>query len=153
MSASQQALAIQVDALLNGEETDPPPPFASLKLKPPTTKGGQTPAYPILTEEIGYPPSPLAARGTPSAGGSPRSGSLGPIVANALQGVLSWKIKPDDPTGFVQALKQSFKLQTIEGAVVSTWTPRSYAVQADLSSGMITGAQASIYTLAKTLLD
>ena len=65
---------------------------------------------------------------------------------------MGWKVKPGDATGFVGALNQSFQLKTVEGAVVSTWTPRSYVVQSDLSGG-ITGAQASIYTMAKTLVD
>ena len=50
------------------------------------------------------------------------------------------------------ALNQSFQLSLVEGHVASKWTPRSYAVQSDLSGG-ITGAQASVYTLAKTLVD
>jgi hypothetical protein len=115
--------------------------------------GGLTPPYPILTEELGYPPSPAAGGGATSrAGGAGRNGGLGPIVNRAIQDVLGWKIKPGDATGFVGALNQSFQLKTVEGSVVSTWNPRSYVVQSDLSGG-ITGAQASIYTMAKTLVD
>jgi hypothetical protein len=84
--------------------------------------------------------------------GNGRNGSLGPIVTKALQDVLGWKVKPGDAAGFVGALNQSFDLKTIEGTVVSAWTPRSYAVQSDLAGGL-TGAQASIYTMAKTLVD
>jgi hypothetical protein len=73
-------------------------------------------------------------------------------VTKALQDVLGWKIKPGDAKGFMGALNQSFQLKMVEGAIVSTWTPRSYAVPIDLNGG-ITGAQASIYTMAKTLLD
>ena len=113
--------------------------------------GGPTPAYPILTEELGYPPSPLANGN--GSGGSTRSGSLGPVVTKALQDVLGWKVKKGDAAGFVGALNQSFQLTTFEGAVVSAWTPRSYIVQSDLSAPGVTGAQASIYTMAKTLLD
>src|SRR5277367_54291 len=131
---------------VNGSYTTPPPPTGF--------GGGPTPAYPVLTEEVGYPPSPLANTGTPSArpGGGGRGSSLGPTVTRALQDVLGWKIKSDDPKGFMGALNQSFQLQVVEGTVVSKWTPRSYAVQTDLNGG-ITGAQASIYTMAKTLLD
>jgi hypothetical protein len=120
---------------------------------PPLTAGGATPMFPVLTEELGYPPSPVGSDG----GGASRSGgtgvgSYGTTVAKALQNVLGWKIKDNDPKGFVGALTQSFQLAVVEGAVVSTWTPRSYAVQSDLSGG-VTGAQASVYTMAKTLVD
>jgi hypothetical protein len=114
--------------------------------------GGPTPAFPILTEELGYPPSPVAGGGTAARGGAGRDGALGPVVNKAIQDVLGWKVKSGDPTGFVGALNQSFQLRTVEGAVVSTWIPRSYVVQSDLSGG-ITGAQAAIYTMAKTLVD
>jgi hypothetical protein len=134
-----------------------PPPAGQSILPPPAPTGGPTPSYPILTEELGYPPSPLSNGGGGGNGalrspGSGRSGALGPVVNRALQDVLGWKVKPGDATGFVGALNQSFQLKMFEGAVVSTWTPRSYAVQTDLSGG-ISGAQASIYTMAKTTLD
>jgi hypothetical protein len=118
--------------------------------------GGFTDNFPILTEEVGYPPSPLAGLN----GGSPRQGSngrgssssLGPVVTRALQDVLGWKVKSGDAAGFMGALNQSFQLSVMEGHVASKWTPRSYAVQSDLSGG-ITGAQASVFTMAKTLVD
>jgi hypothetical protein len=108
-------------------------------------------AYPIMTEEVGYPPSPVAAPRAPS-GPTPGGAPLGAVVARALQDVLGWKIKPDDPKGFINALNQSFQITMFEGHVESAWTPRSYAVQSDLSGG-ISGAQASIYTMARTALD
>ncbi|HYB56847.1 MAG TPA: hypothetical protein VEK12_11785, partial [Alphaproteobacteria bacterium] len=116
--------------------------------------GGPIPAYPILTEEVGYPPSPVANAGTQTSRSTTtgRGAALGPIVAKALQDVLGWKINGDDPKGFVGALNQSFQLTTVEGHVESKWTPRSYAVASDLAGG-ISGAQASLYSLAKTLLD
>lgn len=40
----------------------------------------------------------------------------------------------------------------LEGHVEAKWKPRSYAVSSDLSGG-ISGAQATIYTMAKTILD
>ena len=139
-----------------------PPELPPFDLKPPPHEGGPVPSFPILTEEVGYPPSPLAG-GSPSGtsrsgsssgngfGGGGR-GSLGPTVTRALQDVLGWKIKSNDAAGFLGALNQSFTLKEVEGSVISTWTPRSYAVQSDLSGG-ISGAQASIYTMAKTMLD
>jgi hypothetical protein len=106
---------------------------------------------------MGMPPSPAANGGNGSSRGNGgwangKNGSLGPVVTRALQDVLGWKIKTGDAAGFVGALNQSFELKVVEGAVVSTWTPRSYVVQSDLAGG-ITGAQASVYTLAKTLVD
>jgi hypothetical protein len=149
------ALTIQINELTGMDPADAPSIHHFPALPPPATGGGPTPPYPILTEELAYQPSPLAGTGGGVAGRSGVAGSrsVGPIVNRALQDVLGWKIKPDDASGFLGALNQSFKLQMAEGTVVSTWTPRSYAVQADLSSGLITGAQASIYTMAKTLLE
>lgn len=108
-------------------------------------------AYPILTEEVGYPPSPLA---TPSGTQPPVPGSapIGQIALKAVADVLGWKPKPGDVKGFVGALTQSFTLTDVEGHVQAAWTPRTYAVQTDLSGG-ITGAQASIYSRAKDALD
>jgi hypothetical protein len=108
-------------------------------------------AYPLLTEEVGYAPSPLA--GTP---GARRSGggatSLGQTVKQAVSDVLGWKIKPDDPKGFVGALTASFTCSDIEGHTQCIWTPRTYAVQTDLAGG-ITGAQASIYARAQDAVN
>ena len=152
----------KIVAFAGGDGHDPElPPLP--ELLPPPNEGGPIPAFPILTEELGYPPSPLAGgtgAGTSRPGSSPFNGfgggggrgSLGPTVTRALQDVLGWKIKPNDAAGFIGALNQSFTLKESEGTVVSTWTPRSYAVQSDLSGG-ISGAQASIYTMAKTMLD
>ena len=141
-----------------------PPELPLPPIPPPTNEGGgPIPSFPILTEEVGYPPSPLAGGATSansrSGGGSANGygggggrGGLGPMVTRALQDVLGWKIKSNDSAGFLGALNQSFTLKESEGTVVSTWTPRSYAVQSDLSGG-ISGAQASLYTMAKTMLD
>jgi hypothetical protein len=127
---------------------------ADYTLEPPTQPtAGPTPPFPILTEEIAYPPSPLANGGGSNARSVDRAGSsLGITVSRALQQVLGWKIKPGDAAGFTGALTQSFSLKMVEGAVVSTYTPRSYVVQTDLAGG-VSGAQASIYTMAKTLVD
>jgi hypothetical protein len=108
-------------------------------------------AYPVLTEEVGYPPSPLA---TPSTGkpGSRGGGSLGQTVMSAVSDVLGWKVKAGDPKGFVGALTTSFNCTYVEGHTQCTWTPRTYAVQTDLSGG-ITGAQASLYSRAQEALN
>jgi len=108
-------------------------------------------AYPVLTEEVGFAPSPLAGRsGAPSGG---RGGtSLGQTVTQAVSDVLGWKIKPDDSKGFIGALNASFTCSDVDGHTQCTWTPRTYAVQTDLSGG-ITGAQASIYSRAHDALN
>lgn len=104
--------------------------------------------YAVLTRDVGGGFS--GSRGDGSGG--MRGGGLGPVVTKALQDVLGWKINAGDSKGFVNALNQSFQLTQFEGAVQSKWTPRSYAVQTDLAGG-ISGAQASLYTMAKTILD
>jgi hypothetical protein len=122
------------------------------RLAKPKGIGASTLSYPILTEDVGYPSAPAAGSGSTSGTNGSKRSSLGPTVNKALQEVLGWKIKSDDGTGFLGALNQSFELKMVEGSVVSTWTPRSYVVQTDLSGG-VTGAQASIFTMAKTLSD
>ena len=82
-------------------------------------------AYPILTEEVGYPPSPVATPSSPSKGGGTGTGApLGQIVNKAVSEVLGWKIKPGDTKGFIGALNQSFTLTEVEGHIESKWTPR-----------------------------
>lgn len=106
-------------------------------------------SYPILTEEIGYPPSPLSRPGSGGGAAGPSGGgSLGQIAARAIGDVLGWKANAADAKGFVGALTQSFSLVEIEGRTESKWTPRTYTVQTDLAGG-ITGAQASLYTRAQ----
>jgi hypothetical protein len=111
-------------------------------------------AYPILTEEVGYPPSPISRSGPgggrPSGGGTGQG--LGQVAAQAVSDVLGWKPNAADPKGFVGALTQSFTLTDVEGHIESSWNPRTYTVQTDLAGG-ITGAQASLYTRAKVALD
>ncbi len=104
-------------------------------------------SYPILTEDISQRQSPVS---TPSSGGA--SGGLGLVAAKAVSDVLGWKPNAADPKGFISSLTNSFTLTDVEGHVESTWTPRTYAVQTDLGGG-ITGAQASLYTRAKSALD
>ena len=109
-------------------------------------------AYPILTEEVGLPPSAVAAPMT-GVPGAPAGGlSLGQVAARAVTDALGWKVNASDPKGFVGALTQSFTLTEVEGHTEATWVPRTYAVQTDLGGG-ITGAQASLYSRAKDALD
>jgi hypothetical protein len=107
-------------------------------------------AYPVLTEEVGYPPSPVSR--PPGPGGPPigggAAGGLGQVAARAIGDVLGWKANAADAKGFVGALTQSFSLTQVEGRVESKWNPKSYTVQTDLAGG-ITGAQASLYARAQ----
>jgi hypothetical protein len=103
-------------------------------------------AFPILTSEVGRGGVPYT-----SGGGQSGSPAIGQIIDGALRTVLGWRPRANDPKGFVAALNQAFTLKEIDGHTTWTWTPRTYAVQADL--GTITGAQASLYARAKTFLD
>jgi len=106
-------------------------------------------AYPILTEEIGYPPSPMSRPSSgPQSPGAGGASGLGQLAASAVSDVLGWKSNAGDPKGFVGALTQAFTLTDVEGHVESTWRPRTYTVQTDLAGG-ITGAQASLYARAQ----
>ena len=112
-------------------------------------------SYPVLTEEVGYPPSPLSrpgptAPGAPSTGGG--RGGLGQVAAQAIGDVLGWKANASDAKGFIGALTQSFSLTEVEGRIESKWNPKTYTVQTDLAGG-ITGAQASLYTRAQVAQD
>ncbi|HMD69725.1 MAG TPA: hypothetical protein VKF41_00195 [Bryobacteraceae bacterium] len=108
-------------------------------------------AFPILTEEVGYPPSPVARTGA-GVGAPPSAGGLGQTALKAVADVLGWKVKAGDTGGFRGALAQAFTLTEVEGHVEAKWVPRTYAVQSDLSGGL-SGAQASIYMRAKYTLD
>jgi hypothetical protein len=107
-------------------------------------------AYPILTEEIGYPPSPVSRPpgGQAPSAGAGAQGGLGQVASRAIAEVLGWKANPSDAKGFVGALTQSFSLVEIEGRTESKWNPKTYTVQTDLAGG-ITGAQASLYARAQ----
>lgn len=104
--------------------------------------------FPVLTEEVER--APASTRGT-AAGSAAGSGSINATVTSALRDVLGWKAKTTDPRGFVAALNQSFSGAQVDGRTEWNWTPRTYAVQADL--GAVTGAQASIYSRAKNALE
>jgi hypothetical protein len=112
-------------------------------------------AYPILTEEVGYPPAvtsrPVPGMGGPSGGAGGAQG-LGQVASRAIASALGWKPNPTDAKGFVGALTQSFELKEVEGHIESKWNARSYTVQTDLA-GTISGAQASLFTRAKVAQD
>jgi hypothetical protein len=79
-------------------------------------------------------PSPLAQR-----------------VESTLREVLAWRPRTGESKSFLAALNQAFTIREVEGHTEWEWTPRSYAIQADM--GAVTGAQASIYARAKAALD
>lgn len=109
-------------------------------------------SYPLLTEQVSFPPmggaTSLTQVGAPAGIGS----TLGQTATRAISEVLGWKANGADPKGFIGALTQAFTLTEVEGHIEATWKPRTYAVQTDLGGG-ITGAQASLYTRAKDALD
>lgn len=99
--------------------------------------------FPELVLDIG----PAVTR-TASA---PPASPLAQTVEAALREVLAWRPKSADPKSFVAALNQAFTISEVDGHTEFAWTPRSYAIQADM--GAVTGAQASIYARAKAALD
>jgi hypothetical protein len=95
-----------------------------------------------------------------------------PSVDRALREVLGASATARDPAGFLASLERSFTIHEppaigtpaddggkVAGTVVSrtgegrvlTWTPRGYALQADL--GALSGAQASLYRRAQQALE
>jgi hypothetical protein len=111
-------------------------------------------SYPILTQEVSYPPAVMSRPG-PGAGFSSGGGGgqgLGQIASRAIGDALGWKPNSTDAKGFVGALTQSFTLTEVEGHIESKWNPRTYTVQSDLA-GVISGAQASLYARAKVARD
>lgn len=109
--------------------------------------------FPLMTQEVGYPPSPIANIGF--GGGGMNGGSTfgaGMAAVKAISDVLGWKPKDNDPKAFVAALNASFTCKDFEGHAECVWTPRTYAVMADAAGG-ISGAQASLYSRAKDAVD
>ncbi len=104
-------------------------------------------SYPILTEDI------TTANRQAGSGRSRGDGSnLTTLVNQTLADVLGWKARTDDASAFEGALTASFEIAEVDGVSSWKWTPRSYAVQSDLSGG-ITGAQASLYRRAQEALE
>ncbi|HEU4324145.1 MAG TPA: hypothetical protein VFS21_13425 [Roseiflexaceae bacterium] len=100
-------------------------------------------AYPLLTDSAARP-------GGAGPAGAPGTSPLGQLVDGTLREVLAWRPR-GDTKGFVAALNQAFEIKEVDGHTEWKWTPRSYAIQADM--GAVTGAQASIYARAKNALD
>src|SRR5271168_1981112 len=109
-------------------------------------------AYPLLTEEVGLPPAPIAGGGGGGYPSTSSKSSLGQNASQAITDVLGWRVNSGDPAGFLGALSQSFTLTEVEGHVEATYKKRSYAVQTDLAGG-ITGAQASLLFRIKDAVD
>ncbi|MCX7790611.1 MAG: hypothetical protein N2378_08225 [Chloroflexaceae bacterium] len=99
-------------------------------------------AFPKLVMDIG----PATQRAAPSV-----ASPLAQRVENRLREVLAWRPRSGDPRSFVAALNQAFTIRDVAGHTEWEWTPRSYAIQADM--GAVTGAQASIYARARAALD
>ncbi len=145
---------ISVHSVQEGSTDLPPSPRAQSSpaqssdgMGTPPSKFDELTSFPLLTESRGTTPStPSAIRGVLT------SGPLGQVVEGAIQQVLGWKPRTDDPKGFVGALNQSFKAMEVDGARQFTWLPRTYAVQTDLSGGL-TGAQASLFSRAQNAID
>ncbi|GAB3729390.1 hypothetical protein GCM10027598_50740 [Amycolatopsis oliviviridis] len=88
-------------------------------------------AYPLSTGQ--YPPRPAAP---------------GALADQTISDMLGWKWREGDTKGFVAALTGSFELNEVQGRTEAKWTPRGYAIQADL--GAVTGGQASLAARARS---
>ncbi|WP_370966469.1 hypothetical protein [Amycolatopsis sp. cg9] len=78
----------------------------------------------------------------------PSSPPAGKLAEQAISDVLGWKWRDGDTKGFVAALTGSFGLSEVGGRTQAKWTPRGYAIQADL--GAVTGGQASLAARARS---
>lgn len=96
-------------------------------------------AWPLLVSDVD-------ASGA-STSGTTSGGSLNAVVNRSIREILGWRPRKTDPKGLLAALNQSFSLKAAEGRRSWTWTPHSYHVQAD--AGAVTGAQASLYKMAR----
>ena len=74
--------------------------------------------------------------------------ATGKLAEQAISDVLGWRWREGDTKGFVAALTGSFKLSEVQGRTEAMWTPRGYAIQADL--GAVTGGQASLAARARS---
>jgi hypothetical protein len=92
-------------------------------------------AFPALTSD--------GRRGSSSSAGD---ASVTPTVEGTLRDVLGWRPRAQDASAFTAALTASFQLSEVEGHVVATYSPRGFAMQADL--GAVSGGQASLYNRA-----
>ena len=100
---------------------------------------------PVIDVDQAFPPlTSDGRRGSSSSGGG--DGSVTPAVEGALRDVLGWRPRAQDTSAFTAALTASFPLTEVEGHVVATYSPRGFAMQADL--GAVSGGQASLYNRA-----
>ena len=100
---------------------------------------------PVIDVNQAFPPlTSDGRRGSSSSGGG--DGSVTPAVEGALRDVLGWRPRAQDTSAFTAALTASFPLSEVEGHVVATYSPRGFAMQADL--GAVSGGQASLYNRA-----
>jgi hypothetical protein len=113
---------------------------------PPPTNGSvaDITAFPLLTEDISIPSAPSGA----GAGGG---GDVGQVAFAAVRDVLGWRPKTDDARGFKAALEKSFQITEVEGHISWKYTPRGYAMMADM--GAVTGVQASLLNRARSAID
>jgi hypothetical protein len=93
--------------------------------------------FPIVTQEF----SRRAA--TPDS-------DPGPLAIQSIGDVLGWRVRTEDPKAFLAALTGSFTLHKVEGHTEARWTPRGFAVQADM--GAVTGGQASLAARARATI-
>jgi hypothetical protein len=106
-------------------------------------------AFPIMVSD-GY----TMMTGAPTAPPTAPPGDLGATAQSAIKNVLGWNWRPRaDPKGLVSALNTSFKAVPRQGRVDYEYQQRNYAVAVQADMGMITGAQASLYTRAKAIQD
>jgi hypothetical protein len=103
--------------------------------------------YPLWIENVSDAPS------TSGGGAAPRSGPLAP--ATVLGDILGWRVDPNNPRAFQDALAAAFPLvKGAEGHLVPKYTPRTYNVQSlQTGIGALTGGQASIYTRTKLVVE
>lgn len=80
------------------------------------------------------------------------TGDLQALVNNAMVHVLGRKGSTSDGRAFKASLDRAFTFKESNGKSTLEWTPRTYAVETELG-GRISGAQASLYYLAKSSLD
>jgi hypothetical protein len=105
-------------------------------------------AFPIMVSD-GFAVMTGAPAGAPSA-----PTDLGATALSAIKNTLGWSWRPGaDPKGLMSALNQTFKAIPRQGRVDYVYQPKTYAVAIQADMGMITGAQASLYTRAKAALD
>jgi len=104
-------------------------------------------------DQFTYAPVDLSRAYDPSSPSTgPGTGGLTQLAQDTIRQALGWRYRTGDVKGFSAAINRAFTLtQDQDGVVDWTWTPQTYAIQADL--GEITGAQASILEQAKNTIN